>query len=233
MGYFNTRVFAMSAGNEFRESGPSALKDAAIAGIQLVLVVLICGLLRVMLERATWYRILEERHGFWASAIPTWVVVVLSAMIFQRLRRSDWEAYREDLRRGRVRRMSFASRSSALLIALALVVAGEVVAGWIRAACILVGVPLLLFFGLEELIIILRPGDFIFPNPRDELLAFFRGRTLQAGYGVGILSLSMLFILSLLAPRYVALVLPIALTVTLLTPSFLFNRLDRRAGADE
>ena len=47
------------------------------------------------------------------------------------------------------------------------------------------------------------------------------------------LSLSTLFILSLPAPRYVALVLPIALTVTLLTPSPLFNRLDRQAGADE
>ena len=120
-----------------------------------------------------------------------------------------------------------------MLIALALVVAGELVPGWARPACLLFGVPLLFIFGLEELIIILRPGELIFPNPRDELSSFFRGRTLQAGYGVAILSLSAIFLLSLFAPRYVALALPIALTATLLTPSFLFNRLDRRAGADE
>lgn len=116
---------------------------------------------------------------------------------------------------------------------IALVVAGELVPGWARPACLLFGVPLLFISGLEELIIILRPGEFIFPNPRDELSSFFRGRTLQAGYGVVILSLSAIFLLSLFAPRYVALALPIALTATLLTPSFLFNRLDRQAGADE
>lgn len=223
----------MSDGSEFRESGPSALKEAAIAGVQVVLVALICGLLRAMLDRATWYRGFEERHEFWAFCIPIWVVLVLTVLVFQRARRSDWEAYHQDLQLGRVRRRSFASRSVTLLIALALVVAGESTLGWIRMACLLLGVPLLLFFGIEELVIILRPGDFIFTNPRDELLTFFRGRTLQAGYGIGILSLSTLFILSLLAPRYVALVLPIALTVTLLTPSLLFNRLDRQAGADE
>jgi hypothetical protein len=216
-----------------RESGPSAVKVAAIAAVQVVLVVLICGMLRVVLEHAAWYRSFEERHDFWAFAIPTWVVIVLTTLMFQRVQRSDWEAYRHDLRRGRVKRMSFAARASALLIALALVVAGELVPSSIRAACLLLGVPLLLFFGLQELVIILRPGDFVFPNPRDELLAFFRARTLQAGYGVASLSLAALLILGLVAPHYVALVLPILLTVTVLTPSFLFNRLDRQAGADE
>lgn len=223
----------MTNGDERGESGPSALKVAAITGAQVVLTALICGLLRVVLERFSAYRSFAERHDFWAFLLPICLVIVPVGVMFQQLRRADWNAYREDLRRGRVRRMTFISRSGVLLIALALVVVGELVPGWGRAACLLFGVPLLFIFGLEELIIILNPGDFIFPNPRDELLSFFRGRTLQAGYGVAILSLATIFILSLCAPRYVTLALPIALTATLLTPSFLFNRLDRQAGADE
>jgi hypothetical protein len=90
-----------------------------------------------------------------------------------------------------------------------------------------------MLFAMEELVIILRPGNFVFPDPHDELLAFFRARTLQVGYSIAILSLATLYLVSLFATRYLAPLLPIMLAISLLAPSFFYSRLDRRAGANE
>ena len=67
----------------------------------------------------------------------------------------------------------------------------------------------------------------------DELLAFFRARTLQVGYSVAILSLVTVYLVSLFASQYVSVLLPIVLTISLLAPSLFYNRLDRRAETDE
>jgi len=120
-----------------------------------------------------------------------------------------------------------------MLIALTLVVASAFIQNSYGRACLLLGVPVLMLFAMEELIIILRPGNFVFPDPHDELLAFFRARTLQVGYSIAILSLATLYLVSLFAPRYLAPLLPIMLVISLLAPSFFYSRLDRRAGANE
>ena len=46
----------MSDTDALRESGPSGGKIAAVAGFQVVLVVLLCGMLRVLLDHVAWYR---------------------------------------------------------------------------------------------------------------------------------------------------------------------------------
>jgi len=53
------------------------------------------------------------------------------------------------------------------------------------------------------------------------------------GYSIAILSLLTLYLISLFASRYVGVLLPIVLTISLLSPSFLYSRLDRRAAIDE
>jgi O-antigen ligase len=71
------------------------------------------------------------------------------------------------------------------------------------------------------------------PDPHDELLKFFKARTLQVGYSTAIFALAALYIVSLSGSRYVAILLPLALAISLLVPAFVYRRLDRRAGADE
>jgi hypothetical protein len=98
---------------------------------------------------------------------------------------------------------------------------------------LMLGGPVLLLFAVEELNIILRPGNSVLTNPRDELLVFFKARSLQVGYSIAILSMAILYFVSLFATRYVGALLPVGLTITLLAPSLFYSRLDRRAGADE
>jgi hypothetical protein len=188
----------------------------------------------LVLRHFLWFQRFEASHGFWAQLIPTWVVVCIFFVFFRRKARlAEAAAFREDFRQGRVKRMSLASRSATMLIALGLVVSGSLIPGPYSALCLVLGVPVLLLFGVEELNILLRPGESVRTDRHDELLAFFRARALQLGYSLAILSLVTLYLISLFAGRFVGVLLPIVLTISLLAPSFLYSRLDRRAAIDE
>jgi len=200
----------------------------------MALVTATAMLIHFALVYFSWFQRFEERHGIWASILLSWVGFMLVIHFFRRKQRlNEQAAYRMDLRQGRVARMSLASRCAVMLIALTLVVAGAFIQNSYARACLLIGVPVLMLFAMEELIIILRPGNFVFPDPYDELLAFFRARALQVGYSIAILSLATLYLVSLFATRYLGLLLPTMLTISLLAPSFFYSRLDRRAGANE
>jgi hypothetical protein len=219
-------------GPELQRSG--FWRDGALGLTDLALAAATAMLIHFALAYFSWFQRFEERHGFWASILPSWVGIMLVMHFFRRKQRlKEQAAYSMDLRQGRVARMSLASRCAVMLVALTLVVAGAFIQSPYGRACLLLGVPVLMLFALEELIIILRPGNFVFPDPHDELLAFFRARTLQVGYSIAILSLATLYLVSLFATRYLGLLLPIMLAISLLAPAFFYSRLDRRAGANE
>jgi hypothetical protein len=52
---------------------------------------------------------------------------------------------------------------------------------------------------------------------------------LKVGYVTAILALTALYVASLFASPYVGLLVPIALTISLLVPAFVYRRLDRQA----
>ena len=202
--------------------------------VDLALVTAASVALRFVLGHFPWFQTFEARHTFWADLIPIWVVCIALPLFFRRKARlAEQAAFREDLREGRVKRMSLASRSAVMLVSLALVVTASFIQGPYEAVCLVLGVPVLLLFAAEELNIILRPGDSVLTDRHDELLAFFRARTLQVGYSVAILSLVTVYLVSLFASQYVSVLLPIVLTISLLAPSLFYNRLDRRAETDE
>jgi ABC-type transport system involved in cytochrome c biogenesis permease subunit len=98
---------------------------------------------------------------------------------------------------------------------------------------LVIGVPMLLLITAVELMMVLHPGDAVLPDPHDELLMFFRSRMLAAGYSVAVLSLAALYVVSLFELRYLEMLLPVVLALTVLVPGLVYRRLDRRAGADE
>jgi hypothetical protein len=209
--------------------------DVGFAWLELALYTgVILALRFVVLPHFIWFQRFDSSHNFWAELTPVWVVCIVFQLFFRRKARlADLAAYRHDLRQRRVRRISLTSRSTVMLTSLGLVVTGSLIQAPDSAVCLMIGVPMLLLFAVEELNIILRPGDSVFTDRHDELLAFFRARTLQVGYSIAILSLLTLYLVSLFASRYVGVLLPIVLTISLLAPSFLYRRLDRRAEADE
>jgi hypothetical protein len=209
-------------------------REGALGFIDLALITATAMLMQFTLAHFSWFQRFTEHHGIWASILLSWVGFMLVMHFFRRKQRLKERAvYRMDLRHGRVARMSLASRCTVMLIALTLVVASTFVQNSYGRVCLLLGVPALMLFALEELIIILRPGNFVFPDPHDELLAFFRARTLQVGYSIAILSLAALYLVNLFATRYLSLLLPIMLAISLLAPALFYSRLDRRAGANE
>ena len=88
---------------------------------------------------------------------------------------------------------------------------------------------LFLLFAAVELNFIIHPGETLRPDPHDELLLFFRARMLKVGYVTAILALTALYFASLFASPYVGLLVPIALTISLLVPALVYRRLDRQA----
>jgi hypothetical protein len=211
-----------------------AFKDGAVTLIEYALIIAASILLRFILTHFSWFQSLEERHGFWAQLVPVWIVVFPFLYFFQRKQRlAEMQAYREDLRQGRLRRMSLASRCAVILIALGLVVTGSLIQGPDGTLCLLLGVPVFFLFAAAELAMILRPGNSVSGNPHDELLNFFKARMLQAGYTSAMLSISAVYLLSLFTTKYVGVLLPVVLSVSLLAPAFVYRRLDRQAGEDD
>jgi hypothetical protein len=179
----------------------------------------------------------EARHGSWVEIVP--VALLFGLLRWAHIRffkreetRADWAALLKEMRENPPKRMSLSARSVALLLGATLVVAGSLIPGQDGRGFLVIGVPMFLLFVLVELNFLLRPGDTVIPDPHDELLNFFKARTLQVGYVTAILSLAALCVLGLFEPRYVETLLPVVLTTCLLVPAFAYRRLDRRASAD-
>ena len=201
--------------------------------ILLVLMIAVGLLARLGLEQFAWFQEFEEQHGFWMLVLFGWATIPLLYVFRRKRRLTDQLRFRDDLRRGRVMRMSLASRCVVMLVSLGLVVTGSLVSGKDGGTFLLFGVPVLLLMAIEELNIILRPGDVVtIGNRHDELLAYFKARTLQVGYSIAIFSMAALCLISLFASKYTSVLLPIALCVSLLAPSLFYSRLDRQSGAD-
>jgi hypothetical protein len=173
----------------------------------------------------------EVHHGVWPEvAILCGALIVLEAVYLRIFRRSEqlaeFASLREALLQGRVQRMSLATRCIFLLGALALVSVG-----WfpIGTRILALAVPLFLLFAAVELNFIIYPGETLHPDPHDELLLFFRARMLKVGYVTAIVALTALYVASLFASPYMGLLLPIALTISLLVPAFVYRRLDLQA----
>ncbi|HEV2700744.1 MAG TPA: hypothetical protein VGV09_03875 [Steroidobacteraceae bacterium] len=210
-------------------------REVGCAWLDLALVVVGSLALRFGLMRFAWFSSFHDNHAFWAELVPIWLVVI-SFMLFvrPRWRGAEDAAYREDLRRGRLKRMSLASRSAVLLVSLGLIVVGSIFRGPYQVVALAVGVPTLVLFALEEVNIVLRPGDSLVVRDRpDELVEFFKARSLQIGYLVAVLSLLCSYVVSLAAPRYASMLLSVVLVVSLLVPAHVYHRLDRRAGGDD
>jgi len=181
----------------------------------------------------------EARHGAWPELVSAGAVLILARWIYLHFfrreeMRADYEARLQELHEtGGPKRMSLTARSAFLIFSLALVIAGSLVPDSNGRALLVVGVPLFILFVLIELSILLRPGETVMPDANDELLKFFKARTLHVGYVTAILSLMALYLIGLFAARYVEMLLPLVLAISLLVPAFAYHRLDRRAGADE
>jgi hypothetical protein len=128
--------------------------------------------------------------------------------------------------------MSFAARWLLILCTLGLVILGWIAPEPFRGRILAVAVPLFLLFCAVELNCIVHPGETYFPDPRDELLAFFRARMLRAGYVASIAALAVLYLTYLFVPMYLGLLLPVVLTACLLVPGLVYNRLDHQAESD-
>jgi hypothetical protein len=176
----------------------------------------------------------EVHHGVWPEvAILCGTLIVLKAVYLRIFRRSEQRAefasLKEALLQGRVQRMSLATRCIFLLGALALVSVGWFAREPIGTRILALAVPLFLIFAAVELNFSIQPGETLLPDPHDELLLFFRARMLKVGYVTAILALTALYVASLFASPYMGLLVPIALTISLLVPAFVYRRLDRQA----
>ena len=176
----------------------------------------------------------ERRHGESAEILILIAVLIVSKAIylwgFRRPEQlAELAALKDDLRQGRLKRMPLAARCAFLLATLGLLCIGWYAPEPHSTRILALAVPLFLLFAAMELSTVLRPGDSVLPNPRDELLMFFRARMLRAGYVTAIAALVGLYLTSLFATRYLGLLIPIVLTVSLLVPALVYRRLDYQA----
>jgi len=180
----------------------------------------------------------EERHGGYnfdvGAFFVIWIIGKSLYLYFFRRGRGAAEraALRDALRHGRVKRMPLAARWLFILSFLGLVILGWSAPPPHRTSILVLGVPLFLLFCAVELNLVVHPGETLLPDPRDELLAFFKSRMMQAGYVAAIAALAALYLAYLFAPAYIGLLLPLVLAACLLVPSLVYIRLDRRAAAD-
>ena len=179
----------------------------------------------------------ENHHGNWPEWLLLIATLVLMDIVYARMRGRPWlqqelAAAEADIRAGRLQRAPLAARHTALFILLSLVSLGWFAEPPYGRQILVVAVPLFLLFVAMELNFILHPGESLVPDPNDELLQFFRARMLKVGYITTVLALITLYLTSLLASRWVGLLLPILLTVSLLLPAFVYRQLDRQAAVD-
>jgi len=178
----------------------------------------------------------EARHGGYMFDLGIyfviWIVVeTLYLTLFRRKQTAmELAETREAIASGRIKRMPLAARWLFLSFFLALVLLGSLGSGPYRMGILTLSVPLFLLFCAVEFACIVHPGEALLPNPSDELLTFFKAKMLQAGYVTAIGALAILYLSYLAAPKYVGLLLPLALAACLLIPSLVYKRLDRQAA---
>jgi hypothetical protein len=207
--------------------------------------VLVMAVQVTLLMAVVWYRPLarlgladfEARHGAWPEFVAAGVLLVLVRTAYLRFfrraqTREEIAALREDIRSGRMKRMSLAARCVWLLLALGLLSGGTLM-GPGGQGLLVIGVPMFLLFVAAELAVVLYPGNSLMPDPHDELLMFFKAKMLQVGYCTAILSLAVLYVVSLFGTRYLGLLVAVVLALSLMVPAFAYRQLDRRAGPDE
>jgi hypothetical protein len=180
----------------------------------------------------------EERHGDWPEMLLMLALLIAAKTLYLRIFRQstlgvELKATKQLVAQGRVKRPPLSVRSVFLLGTLALVSLGWYAPEPHGGRILAIAIPLFLLFAAIEFSAVVRPGDSVLPDPRDELLLFFRARMLKMGYVTAILALISLYLVSLFANTYVSLLLPFVLTISLLTPAFLYSRLNRQAGPDE
>jgi hypothetical protein len=190
-------------------------------------------LLNSALWHYAWFHTLRENHGFMTPIATALAASIPNYYLSRRRRKAESAAFTAALRQGQITRMSLASRSVVLLVTLCLVVAGSQLKGPSGPILLLLGVPTMLLFAIEELNIVLRPGNTVSLRPSDELTVYFRGKSLLIGYAVAVVLLMVVFVVSLFATRYVVILLPAALIISLLVPTFIYGRLDIHADANE
>ncbi|MGH8428179.1 MAG: hypothetical protein ACRES7_09405 [Gammaproteobacteria bacterium] len=177
-------------------------------------------------HRATWPEVVIYATA-WAAIKTIYLWGFRRAQQHQEI-----ELVKEDIKRGRIARPSFAVRWLFILCLLALVSLGWFGTGTSRSHLLAPAIPLFLLFVAMELNIVIHPGEALIPDRRDELLTFFKARMLQAGYITAVATLAILYLIYLFAPNYVGLVLPVVLVLCLLVPALVYRRLDHRAAAD-
>jgi len=184
------------------------------------------------------FRAFEQRHDVFDIEIfvyvSIWIIGKCLYVVF--FGRGKWATeqavLRKALREGRLQRMPLAARWLFILCFLGLVILGWVAPQPHHSRILALAVPLFLLFCAIELNLVVHPGETLLPDPRDELLAFFKSRMLQAGYVAAIAALAALYLVYLFAPAYIGVVLPLLLAACLLVPSLVYIRLDRRAAVD-
>lgn len=232
----------MTDGRQGRDDEPFSWRRRRSSGDWVELALLLAGSLFFLFYRPfahlPGFQSFEERHGgynFDAGVFfVIWIVCKSLYLYFFRRGRGAAEraAFRDALRRGRVKRMPLAARWLFILCFLGLVILGWLAPQPHRTRILILGVPLFLLFCAVELNLIMHPGETLLPDPRDELLVFFKSRMLQAGYVAAIAALAASYLVYLFAPGYMGLLLPLVLAACLLVPSLVYIRLDRRAAAD-
>jgi hypothetical protein len=180
----------------------------------------------------------ERMYGAWLEVAIFCAAWALAKTIYlfgfrRNEQRLEMAAIKEEVRSGRMKRMPLLTRAALLIGMLALLGLGSRATEPYRSQILHFAVPLFLILAGIELDHILRPGNSELPYPKDELVMFFRARMLTAGYVTAILALAGIYVVSLLSLQYIAYLLPVGITLSLLVPAYLYCRLDRSAGVNE
>lgn len=187
-------------------------------------------------------RVLHQDHDLsnpltWKDALAWLVIMVLIKETWMRLFRrqqlqDEKQKLRTDLLAGHLQRMSFTARTIGTFVSLLLVLLGEW--SWYhnaRASIPFLSISgvLFLFFVLQEVSILLVPGNSLLPNRNDELLSFFSARVLRIGFAFAIAGLTVMSLLALFRPSVLAPILPIWLALSVFLPALRLNRYEHEA----
>jgi hypothetical protein len=184
------------------------------------------------------FRAFEERHGRYLLDDFVFVAIwSLGRFLYWHFFRREQQAaeraaFRDALKHSRVQRAPLWVRWLFIVCFLGLVILGWLAPQPHHTRLLALGVPLFLLFCAVELNLVVHPGETLLPDSRDELLAFFKSRMMQAGYVAAIAALAASYLVYLFAPAYIGLLLPLVLAACLLVPSLVYIRLDRRAASD-
>lgn len=232
----------MKDGRQARDGAPFQWRRRHSRGEWVAFVLFLAGFLFCLYYRPfahlPGFESFEERHGGYNFDVGVYFIgwILGKSLYLYYFRREkvagERAAFTNALRHGRVKRMPLAARWLFILCFLGLVILGWMAPQPHRTRLLALGVPLFLLFCAVELNLVMHPGETLLPDPRDELLTFFKSHMLQAGYVASIAALAASYLVYLFAPGYIGLALPLVLAACLLVPSLVYIRLDRRAAAD-